>query len=70
MEKRLLTIDEVCSYTSMGRSFCREWLKEHNAVRKISGKMVRYDRKIIDQALDAMAKGDEQGDIRKVDGGA
>ena len=50
-EKRMLSIEEAVFYTGMGRTKCRQWVKEIGAVRKI-GTRVLCDRKIIDTALD------------------
>lgn len=52
-EKRMLSIDEACFYTGMGKTVCRKWLNEIGATKKI-GKRVICDREVIDRALDSM----------------
>lgn len=53
-QARLLTIDQASKYTGMGKSKCREWCEEIGAFRKI-GTLARFDKVVIDAALDAMA---------------
>ena len=53
---RLLTLEQACVVTGMGRNRCREWCDRHGATRKLSPRMVRYDRKTIDRVLDEMAQ--------------
>ena len=55
---RLFTIDQACSYTGRGRTAFRLWAEEIGAVRHF-GKAVRFDRLVIDQALDAMGDGSQ-----------
>ena len=52
-EKRMLSVEEAAFYIGMGRTKCREWLKQIGAIRKIGSRVV-CDRKIIDAALDSM----------------
>lgn len=52
-EARMLTIEQASSYTGLGRSTCRKWCEEIGAVRKF-GNMVRFDKVVIDNALDQM----------------
>ncbi len=52
-DKRMLTMEEACTYTGMGRSSCRQWCEEIGAVRRF-GKMVRLDKEVIDRVYDAM----------------
>lgn len=52
-EKRMLSIEEAAFYAGMGRTKCREWLREIGATRKV-GTRVLCDRKVIDAALDSM----------------
>lgn len=52
-EKRMLDINEVCSYTGQGRTRARQYMDEIGATRKF-GKRVLFDKKIIDAALDRM----------------
>lgn len=48
---RMLRESEAVSYTAMGRTNFRRWAKEIGAVRHF-GRSVRYDRAVIDAALD------------------
>ena len=50
---RLMTLEQASNYTGMGRTACSKWCKEIGAFRKI-GAMARYDRVVIDAALDAL----------------
>ena len=52
-EARMLTIDQACQYTGMGRTSCKTWCKSIGAFRKF-GSMARYDKTVIDKALDAL----------------
>ena len=52
-ETRMLTIDQACTYTGMGKTTCRKWCEEIGAVRRF-GSMVRYDKMIIDQVFEQM----------------
>lgn len=52
-EKRLLMEMEGATYSGMGRSYFREWAKQIGARRKF-GRAVRYDKAVIDKALDEM----------------
>lgn len=51
--KRLLTELEGAAYAGIGRTTFRAWAKEINA-RVNFGRTVRYDKAVIDKALDAM----------------
>lgn len=51
-EKRLLDVNEVCIYLSLGRNRAIEFAKSVGAERKI-GKRCLYDKKAIDKYLDA-----------------
>lgn len=55
-EPRMLTIDQACAYTGRGRTSCREWCNEIGATRHYGAKMVRYDKSVIDAALDGMTE--------------
>lgn len=50
-DKRLLSLSEGASYTSLGKTTFRKWAEDINAVRHI-GSRVLFDRAVIDQALD------------------
>ena len=52
-EKRMLSIEEACFYTGMGRTACRVWLDKIGATKKI-GRRVICDREVIDRELDTM----------------
>lgn len=51
---RLLTLEQACTVTGMGRTRCREFCDRWGATRILSPRMVRYDRKTIDRVLDSM----------------
>ena len=51
---RLLTLEQACTVTGMGRTRCREFCDKWGATRILSPRMVRYDRKTIDKVLDSM----------------
>lgn len=53
IEPRMLTRDQACTYTGMGRTNFTAWAREIGAERKF-GKAARFDRTIIDAALDAL----------------
>lgn len=55
-DARLLTLEQACTVTGMGRNRCREWCDRNGATRKLSARMVRFDKIIINQALDRMAQ--------------
>lgn len=54
---RLLTETEAVKYAGMGRTYFRQWASEIGARRVFGKRLVRYDRKAIDAALDAMGNG-------------
>lgn len=51
---RMLTVDEGATYSGRGRTAFRAWADQIGATRRF-GKSVRYDKRVIDAALDAMA---------------
>ena len=53
VEIRLLNIEQGSTYAGMGKTAFREWAVQIGAVRRF-GRSVRYDRRVIDRALDAM----------------
>ena len=53
VEPRMFTVEQGCAYTGRGRTSFKEWCKEIGATRKF-GSMIRFDRKVIDAALDAL----------------
>lgn len=50
-ETRMLTIEQAVKYTGRGRNACRDWCNAIGATRHY-GRMVRYDKKVIDAELD------------------
>lgn len=52
-ESRLLTSEGLCEYIGRGKNSARAWADEIGATRKF-GKAVRFDRAVIDKALDNM----------------
>ncbi len=51
---RMLSEVEACNYVGMGRVYFRQWAAEIGARRVFSKRLVRYDKTVIDAALDAM----------------
>lgn len=60
-ESRLFDLPTAAAYISMGDTRAREWLARIGARRKF-GAAVRYDRRVIDEALDAM-EADDFGEV-------
>ncbi|MDD5939731.1 MAG: DUF6462 family protein [Lachnospiraceae bacterium] len=56
---RMLTVQQGAAYTGMGRTSFMEWAKKIGARRTFGPKMTRYDRKIIDAALDSLGQSDK-----------
>lgn len=52
-EKRLVSAQEGADYVSMGTASFRQWAKEIGAEKRL-GRLVRYDRRIIDDAVSSM----------------
>jgi len=52
-DKRMLSVEEAAFYTGMGKTKCREWLREIGAMKKIGSRVI-CDRHVIDAALDSM----------------
>ena len=53
-DARMLTSEQAQVYTGMGRTICRKWCDEIGATRKF-GAMVRFDKIVIDKAMDKLA---------------
>ena len=53
-EVRLFDIEQAIAYTGRGRTNFKKWAAQIGATRRF-GRSVRYDRKVIDAALDAMS---------------
>ena len=49
---RLMSMFQGATYCGMGRTTFRKWAEEIGAIRKF-GSLIRADKKVIDQALDA-----------------
>ena len=49
---RMLTLRQAAQYTGTGLNTCRAWCDEIGATRKFSDKCVRFDKTVIDAALD------------------
>lgn len=58
---RMMTIEQGCAYTGMGKNSFRRWAHEIGATRVFSARMTRYDKKIIDAALDKMEQTEAAG---------
>lgn len=59
-EKRMLSVEEAAFYTGMGKTKCREWLREIGAMKKIGSRVI-CDRHVIDAALDNIPNGTAAG---------
>ena len=53
---RMLTLEQACVITGMGRNRTREWCDRIGATRKFSARMVRFDKITINRVLDEMAQ--------------
>lgn len=53
-DKRLLDVDDVCVYLSVGRNVARDFTKKIGAQVRI-GRRLLYDRAIIDRYFDKQA---------------
>lgn len=51
-EQRMITAQEGATYCGMGKTTFRKWAEQIGA-RKVIGNLVRYDRLIIDAAIDS-----------------
>ena len=56
--KRMLDAREGAEYCSMGLHSFRQWAETIGAVRRF-GRLVRFDRRVIDNALDEMGAATE-----------
>lgn len=54
-DARMLTIEQLCQYTSLGRTRAREFADRIGATKKFGERMVRFDKRVIDNYLDAQA---------------
>ena len=48
---RYLTIAQGCEYTNMGRNYFLKWCAEIGALRRLSPRMVRVDKDVLDAAM-------------------
>lgn len=55
IETRMFDIEQASAYIGKGKTAARVWLKEIGA-RRSYGRMVRYDRTVIDKVLDQMTE--------------
>ena len=55
-EVRMLNVLQACAYTGRGQTQFKKWAKQIGATRKF-GRSVRYDKKVIDKALDDLCAG-------------
>jgi len=53
--RRMLNEREACAYIGLGATKARQWLRAIGA-RVSFGRSIRYDVKIIDEALDSLRK--------------
>jgi hypothetical protein len=49
---RMLTLKQAAQYAGIGVSTCRAWCDKIGATTKFSAKIVRFDKNVIDKALD------------------
>lgn len=54
VDARMMTLDQGSGYTGMGKTYFKKWATEIGARVYFSPRLVRYDREIIDKALDDM----------------
>ena len=50
-QARYLTIAQACEYTNMGRAYCLKWCEEIGALKRLSPRVVRVDKCILDAAM-------------------
>ncbi len=50
----MMSMFQGATYCGMGRTTFRKWAEEIGAIRKF-GSLIRADKKVIDEALDAMS---------------
>ena len=50
-ETRWFDLEQGCTYTGLGKTSFRAWAKQIGSEIKI-GRIVRYDKQIIDKAMD------------------
>ena len=53
-EVRMMDVDQGATYTGRGKTTFKAWANQIGATRRF-GRSVRYDRRVIDAALDAMS---------------
>jgi len=52
-DTRMLSLQQGCVYTGMGRTTFTKWCKEIGATRRFAGS-IRFDKVVIDRVLDEM----------------
>lgn len=57
---RMMTLQQACGYCGMGRTAFRPWARQIGAEKAFGSHLIRYDRVIIDRALDTMPTAGEQ----------
>lgn len=55
MSKRMMNIEELCEYISMGKTYTAKWAKEHGLAVKI-GRRTLYDKVLVDKLIDDLNK--------------
>ena len=55
---RLLSLREAAVYVGIGLDSCRAWCKQIGAEKRIAPRVVRYDRVVIDRAIDEAGEND------------
>lgn len=48
---RYLTIAQACEYTTLGRAYCLRWCEEIGALRRLSPRVLRVDKDVLDAAM-------------------
>lgn len=53
-DARMMTCEQAAAYTGMGRTTFRVWADKIGATRRFGERLIRFDRIVIDKALDSM----------------
>lgn len=53
---RMLNRQQAAHYTGMGLNACRAWCDEIGATVRFSERVIRFDKQVIDAALDRSVK--------------
>lgn len=54
---RMLNRQQAAQYTGMGLNACRAWCDEIGATKRFSERVIRFDKQVIDAALDRITEG-------------